>query len=142
MRRVVATIGGVLVLALLAGGLAEATMALGLRGSLTDDILLRPVSSGKKTSAAATPTPKASVPTEAPVVRTTPAPTPAPTPAAPTATTSSFVHMRAGKSTSTAIIVDLNGGTVVQLLSDSDAQWQQVEYNGQTGYIFKTYLNY
>jgi hypothetical protein len=50
--------------------------------------------------------------------------------------------LRAGMSTSTAILTDLNGGTVVQLLSDSDAQWQQVRYNGQTGYIFKTYLIY
>jgi uncharacterized protein YgiM (DUF1202 family) len=50
--------------------------------------------------------------------------------------------MRAGKSTSTAILMDLNGGTAVQLLSDSDAQWQQVQYNGLTGYIFKTYLAY
>jgi uncharacterized protein YgiM (DUF1202 family) len=50
--------------------------------------------------------------------------------------------MRAGKSTSFAILLDLNGGSTVELLSDSDAQWQQVRYNGQTGYIFKTYLVY
>jgi uncharacterized protein YgiM (DUF1202 family) len=141
MQRVVATIGGVLVLALIAGGLAEATIAGGHRGSLANDILLRPVASPRKV---ATPTP--APPTLGPVATTTPTPAPAitatPSPAIPTATTSSFVHMRAGKSTSTAVIVDLNGGTTVQLLSDSDAQWQQVEYNGQTGYIFKTYLNY
>jgi uncharacterized protein YgiM (DUF1202 family) len=141
MQRVVATIGGVLVLALIAGGLAEATIASGHRGSLANDILLRPAASSKKV-AAPIPTP----PTVGLVV--TPKPTPSqaatttPTPAVPTATTSSFVHMRAGESTSTAVIVDLNGGTTVQLLPDSNSQWQQVEYSGQTGYIFKTYLIY
>ena len=129
-------------LALLAGGLTEATMALGGRGGLSNDTLLRSLHQ----TATPTPTPPAATPTVAPspTVVSTPAPTvtPAATPVAPKATTNSFVHMRAGKSTSTAIVMDLNGGTVVELLSDSDAQWQQVRYNGVTGYIFKTYLAY
>ena len=140
MGRVIVTFSGVLVLALLAGGLTEGTMALGHRGSLADDVLLRPHKSAK-----ASPTPKPTVaptPKPTPGAVSTPVPTPVPTPATATATTNSFVHLRAGKSTSTAILTDLNGGTVVQLLSDSDAQWQQVRYNGLTGYIFKTYLTY
>ena len=146
MGRVAATFGGVLVLALLAGGLTEATMALGGRGRLSNDALLRPLHQGAKSTVTPTPsvTPQATA-TPTPTVKPTPAATPAPTPtpaASKKATTNAFVHMRAGKSTSTAILVDLNGGTVVELLSDSDAQWQQVRYNGLTGYIFKTYLVY
>jgi uncharacterized protein YgiM (DUF1202 family) len=64
------------------------------------------------------------------------------TPAVRTAVTNSFVHLRAGKSIYTAILTDLNAGTRVQVLPDSDAQWQQVRYNGLTGYIFKLYLTY
>jgi uncharacterized protein YgiM (DUF1202 family) len=115
-------------------------MALGHNGSLTNDVLLRP-----SPSATAKPTPKPTVsvtPTVTPTPLVTPQPKATPTPAAATATTNSFVHLRAGKSTSTAILTDLNGGTVVTLLPDSDSQWQQVQYNGLTGYIFKTYLTY
>ncbi len=85
-------------------------------------------------------------PTPAPVVQPTPAPAPvvAPpaAPAAKTAATVSFVHMRAGKSTSTAIVLDLDGGTVVTLRNDSDPTWQGVSVNGKDGYIYKTYLQY
>jgi hypothetical protein len=138
VERVVATFGGVLVLALVAGALTEATLAFGHHGRLTNDALLRPLG---------TPTPSPSVapkatPTPKPTATPTPTPTPTATPVAATATTNAFVHMRAGKSTSTAILIDLNGGTVVTLLPDSNAQWQQVRYNGLTGYIFKTYLQY
>jgi len=141
MERVVATFGGVLVLALLAGGLTEATMALGHRGSLANDTALRPLThTTAKPSPTVSATPKPSA-TPAPTATPTPAPTATPV-AAAVATTNSFVHMRAGKSTSTAILTDLNGGTQVQLLPDSDAQWQQVRYNNLTGYIFKTYLTY
>ena len=140
VSRVAAILSGILVLALLAGGLTEATLAIGHSGRITDDRSLRPAQAtptasprGAKPSA----TPTASVkPTASPTV------TPMPTPAGPTATTNSFVHLRAGKSTSTTILADLDGGTVVQLLPDSDAQWQEVRYNGLTGYIFKSYLAY
>jgi uncharacterized protein YgiM (DUF1202 family) len=133
MGRITATLAGVLVLALLAGVLTEASLALGHRGQVSDDAKARPAVSTKspspKSSASATPTP-------------TSAPTPAATPALRSATTNSFVHMRAGKSLSSTILLDLNGGTVVYLLPDADAQWQQVQYSGATGYIFKTYLTY
>jgi hypothetical protein len=138
MGRATVIFSGILVLALLAGGLTEATLALGHRGALSDDRSLRPDTSVVRS---ASPSPSASASPSA-----TPAPavasTPVPTPGLPTATTNSFVHLRAGKSTSTAILIDLNGGTVIQLLPDVDAQWQQVQYNGLTGYIFKTYLTY
>jgi uncharacterized protein YgiM (DUF1202 family) len=134
MGRWAVILGGVLVLALLAGGLTEATLALGGQGRLADDLLLRPT-----VAHVATPTP---TPTPSPSLSATPTPTPVATPVVPTAVTNSFVHLRAGKSTSTNILIDLNGGTTVQLLADSDAQWQQVKYNGLVGYIFKTYLIY
>lgn len=75
----------------------------------------------------------------------TPAPAvaaPAPEPAAPTATTKSFVRFRAGRSTSSAVLAELQAGTVVTLGSYVDSKWQQATYNGQTGYIAKTYLQY
>jgi hypothetical protein len=80
------------------------------------------------------------------VVAPTPAPAPvvAP-PAAPpqkTATTSSFVHMRQGKSTATPILYDLDGGTTVILRDDADPSWQGVIYQGTSGYIYKDYLLY
>ncbi len=114
-------------------------MALGGRGSLANDILLRPLNLGGTPSPTVTPKPTAS-----PTPTATPAPTPVPTVAVPTATTNSYpiVHMRAGKSASTGVITDINGGTLVQLLPDSDSQWQQVRYNGLSGYIFKLYLTY
>jgi hypothetical protein len=140
MGRVLTMLGGVLVLALLAGGLAEATLALGHHGKIANDLLLRPSQSPQPT-ATASPT---LVPT--PILTPTPIPagTPSPiaTPVVKRAITNSFVHMRAGKSIYTNILVDLNANTAVVLLPDSDAQWQQVQYNGLTGYIFKTYLTY
>jgi hypothetical protein len=142
MGRVVATFGGVFVLALLAGGLTEATLALGHRGSLSNDSLLRPAATKVKPSPTASPVSTKPTVTPVPTPVATPIPTPIATPAASIATTNAFVHMRAGKSTSTAILIDLNGGAVVRLLSGGDAQWQQVQFNGLTGYIFKTYLTY
>jgi uncharacterized protein YgiM (DUF1202 family) len=138
MGRVFAIVGGVLVLALMAGVLTEATLAVGHHGRIVDDVLLRPRASGTPTPSA-TPT---ATPSATPVATPVPTPVPTATPVERTARTSSFVRMRAGKSTSTAILYELNGGTIVTLLPDADAQWQQVRYSGQTGYIFKTYLIY
>ncbi len=135
MGRRAAIFFGVLLLAIVAGVLTEATLAIGHRGGIADDKALRPSS----TPAARTPTPIPSA-SPTPTISVTPAPTP--TPSAPTAVTNSFVHMRSAKSTSSNIIMDLNGGTTVELLSDVDLQWQQVRYNGQIGYVFKTYLTY
>lgn len=136
MGRVTATLAGVLVLALLAGVFTEATLAVGHRGQTTDDSKARPTTAVKAvTSRTPSPTPSAAA-------SATPAATPTPTPALQTATTNAFVHMRADKSTTAAILFNLDGGTVVYLLPDSDAQWQQVQYNGTSGYIFKSYLAY
>ena len=125
-----------MVLSLASFGLAEATMVLGHRSVVTDDRSVRP-STQTKISASPSPSPSAT-PTATPA----PSPTPLATPAAATATTISFVHMRTGASTATPIVVDLNGGSVVTLGAYSDAQWQQVSYNGQSGYVFKAYLRY
>lgn len=80
---------------------------------------------------------------EEPKVETpAPAAVPVPEPVAPTATTKSFVRFRAGRSTSSAVLAELQAGTVVTLGSYSDVKWQQATYNGQTGYIAKVYLQY
>jgi hypothetical protein len=81
-------------------------------------------------------------PAPTPAAKPAPATTPTPAPAVNTATTSSFVHLRAAKSTSSAIITDLNAGTVVQLGEDADATWQGVTYQGKSGYIYRAYLQY
>jgi uncharacterized protein YgiM (DUF1202 family) len=125
---------GVLVLALLAGGMTEATLAIGHRGSINDDTKERPAHSSAATSSPKA-TPKPSMPVT-PAVTATPTPAATPTPG-PTVTTNSFVHMRADKSTSSQIIANLDGGTVLQELPDSDSQWQQVMYNGTKGYVYK-----
>lgn len=132
MQRAVFVLLGVLVLSLAAFGLAELTMVYGQRSAITDDRSVR-----LSTSPQATATP---IPT--PSVTPTPVPTPVPTAAAPTVTTISFVHMRTGASTSTPILTDLNGGTVLTLGAYADSQWQQVYYNGRSGYVFKAYLRY
>ena len=89
------------------------------------------------------PAPKpAAHPAAKPAAAAKPAtPTPA-APAIPTATTNSFVHLRAAKSVSSAILTDLNAGTTVQLGSDADATWQGVTYQGKSGYIYRAYLQY
>jgi len=129
---------GILVLALLAGLLTETTLALGHRGGIVDDTLFRPAATPSPThTPTATPKPTVSPPTSA-----TPKPTPVATPAYKTATTNSWVRMRATKSLSGTVLYQLTAGTSVRLMPDSDASWQQVQYNGSTGYIWKAYLNY
>jgi hypothetical protein len=57
-----------------------------------------------------------------------------------TAITTTLVHFRSQKDVNSKIITDLQPGTVVQLRDDSDGTWQGVSYNGQDGFIFKSYL--
>jgi uncharacterized protein YgiM (DUF1202 family) len=85
-----------------------------------------------------------SSPTPVPLAQSTPAPSPSPAATATlsTATTNAFVHLRAANSTTAAILADLNGGTVVELLPQSDSSWQQVRYNGQVGFVYRSYLSY
>src|SRR6266704_1140670 len=117
MGRVFATLSGVLILALFAGGMTEAALAVGHTGWLADDVKVRPgMASSPKQSA----TPKASA-TPSPTATPKPASTPV---AAPGAITNSFVHLRASNSLSSAILVNLDGGTALQLMPYSDSQWQ------------------
>jgi len=135
--RATAAFCGILLLTCLAAGLTETALAIGHQGGIVDDTMLRP----PVRSASPSPHPTA---TPSPSPSATPIATPLATPAqsAPTATTSSFVHLRASNSTSSSILSNLNGGTVVQLLSGGDSLWQEVEYDGTVGYIFKSYLTY
>lgn len=88
------------------------------------------------------PTTVAQQPTkvEAKPVAPAPAPAPAAAPAVKTGITVSYVNVRAGKSTSTAIVANLEAGTVVELRDGSNSTWQAVTYQGKPGYIFKEYL--
>ena len=145
MQRVVFVLIGVMALSLVAFGLSEATMAVGHRNGFTAGLWPH-ASALPKVVTSPSPSPSSSVsplalPSAAPVATPTPAPLASPS-VIPTATTVSFVHMRAGASTATPIVVDLDGGAVVTLGAYVDSQWQQVTYNGQNGYIFKTYLRY
>jgi hypothetical protein len=119
---------GVLVITLMAAGLTELTLAHGGRLSAIDGVAPAP---------SHTPTP---TPTPSPSATATPTPSATPTPR--TAVTNGFVHLRAAASTSSAIVANLDGGTTVQLGSYVDSQWQGVVVNGQSGYIFRSYLNY
>ncbi len=135
MKRALFMALGIIALTLIAAGLTEATLAMGHRGDLTKDPVVHTTVSPTPTA-----TPSVTPPTVAPTP--TPSATPTPTPVVPTATTNGFVHLRAGASTATAIVTDLNGGTTVTLGAYSDSQWQEVYYNGLHGYIFKSYLAY
>lgn len=93
-----------------------------------------------------TPTPSATpspTPTPTPVATPLPTPVATPTPIAQrTAVTNGFVRMRAGKSTSSAIVTELQGGSTVILGNDETSLWQQASYGQFSGYIWKSYLNY
>jgi hypothetical protein len=137
VKRVVFTAVGILSLTLVAAGLTELTLALGHQGKLVDSPTARP-SVLPSPSATSTPSPTPVLtPVSTPVV--TPVPTPKP---GTTAVTNGYVRLRAGASTSTAILAELNAGTVLILGPYRDSQWQQVTYNGINGYVFRTYLIY
>lgn len=127
-RKIVALIPGVLLILVVAG-----LLTYGARLAVTE--VTKPKPPATKTVVVVKEEPKVEAP--APVVAT-----PAPEPAAPTATTKSFVRFRAGRSTSSAVLAELQAGTVVTLGSYVDSKWQQATYNGQTGYIAKVYLQY
>jgi uncharacterized protein YgiM (DUF1202 family) len=59
-----------------------------------------------------------------------------------TATTNSYVHLRAAKSVNSTIITNIVAGTTVQLRDDADPTWQGVTYQGKAGYIYRAYLQY
>jgi hypothetical protein len=106
---------------------------------------------GSKRTAAVHQLPSASpTPSATPLPSSTPSATPTPTPVATplstptqrTAVTNGFVHMRVGKSTSSAIVVDLQAGSTVVLGSDETSLWQESTFGSYHGYIWKSYLNY
>lgn len=80
-------------------------------------------------------------PTKPPATTTKPAANPAPV-ASKIATTTTLVHLREAKSTSSTNITNIQPGTSVQLRDDSDITWQGVTYQGKTGYIYRDYLQY
>ena len=50
------------------------------------------------------------------------------------------VHLRSGKSTSSASLGVISGGTSVTVTDQSDSSWYQVSVNGKTGYMFREYV--
>jgi hypothetical protein len=99
------------------------------------------------------PAPTQTKPETKPTPQATSAPTPAPAPAvqqtpatgtsAPkTATTTTLVHFRTEKTSSSTNIGDIPEGSTVTLRDDSDANWQGVTYQGKNGYIYSSYLKY
>ena len=59
-----------------------------------------------------------------------------------TATTTTLVHFRAQKSTSSENLGDIPEGSTVQLRDDADTTWQGVTYQGKDGYIYSSYLKF
>lgn len=150
MERAALTAIGLLVIGVLAAGLTETALALNQRGFIAE--VAPAVKSGPTPTSArpgvtatpqltATPVPPA-VPNVTPTPVPTPLPTPVPTVVVPGAVTNSFVHLRAGASTATPILTDLQAGTRVVLGSYRDSQWQEVTVNGYHGYVFRAYLQY
>lgn len=122
---------GILVLTAFGAGVTELSMAAGRQ---TAD---RPA---RTPAPSVSPSPQATPPTPSPSVAPALA-NPAPS-GLPTAVTNGFVHMRAGTSTNTPIIADLQAGTTVQLTGKAIGLWQPALYNGLNGYIYTPYLNY
>ena len=50
-----------------------------------------------------------------------------------------YVRVRTGPSTSSSIITSLNTGAKLDVTGIT-GEWYQVKYNGQTGYVYKSYL--
>lgn len=51
----------------------------------------------------------------------------------------SYVRVRAGASTSSSILATVHTGTTMTI-TGTTGEWYQVSYNGQTGYVYKSYL--
>ena len=134
MTRILSIVFGITALALLASILTETSLALGTRQTTSPEPVHQATVVSPKVIPKTTPTP-------APTPAVTPTPAPV-APALPTATVNGFVHLRASATTSSAIIIDLNVGNVVQYAQVDAGLWQAVTYNGQNGYIYKSYLNY
>jgi hypothetical protein len=132
VTRTLATVFGITVLALLASGLTEASLALGSRQTISPEPMQKIAVVSPKVITTVKPPPAALVP--APAVPATPAQL--------SATVNGFVHLRSAATTSSPILVDLNAGNVVQYTAVDSGLWQAVTYQGQSGYVYKSYLNY
>ena len=51
----------------------------------------------------------------------------------------SYVRVRSGPSTSSSILATVHTGTTMSI-TGTTGEWYQVSYNGQTGYVYKSYL--
>jgi class 3 adenylate cyclase len=122
---------GILVLSGFGAGATELSLAMGQPADAPLE------HSAAKPSLSVKPSPSAT-----PITAASPSPTASPTPNLPTAVTNGFVHMRAGTSTGTAIVANLNAGSIVYLTGQAIGIWQPVIYQGLNGYIYTPYLNY
>lgn len=101
----------------------------------------RQLAAQPKPTPTATPTPTP-MPTPTSTPTPTPTATPVPTPVQRTATTIDYVRMRAAKSTSSAVVTELQGGSVLILGPDETSLWQEAYYGQYHGYVWKGYLRY
>lgn len=139
MRRGVLIIIGVAIIALGAAALTELTLAVGSRRATIEPTVRMTSKITSKPASSPSPSPSA---TPSPTPVTVSPPTPTAAPSGRQATTNSFVRLRAQPNTASAVLEGLDGGTVVALGDYQDAQWQGVTVHGQSGYIYRTYLNY
>jgi uncharacterized protein YgiM (DUF1202 family) len=114
-------------LALIATGLTEASLALGKTQTTSPEPAHKVTTPAVKTT------------TVKPVAPISAAPT---APVLPTATVNGFVHMRSSPTTSASIIIDLNAGDVVSYSKVDPGPWQSIIYQGTYGYVYNTYLNF
>ena len=71
----------------------------------------------------------------------TPTPTPAPSPGTGSATVTSSLNLRAGPSTSDAVIAVMPAGSTVTLTGNSSNGFLSVTFNGRAGWASATYLD-
>ena len=140
MGRILISTFAVLVIAAFSGVAAESSLVLAGRQTTSHETAVSP------TTTTTAPKPVVPVaPSPEPVSTPAPISTPAPVIAAPsttTATITGYVHMRADRSTASAVLVDLYSGYIVSYTTVDSGLWQAVSYNGISGYVFKDYLTY
>jgi hypothetical protein len=138
--------------AILAGGVLITGGAIGLcyealgHGGIRVAVAEQPSRPSETPSATVKASPSASpaasvAPSISPTLTPTPNLNPSPV-ASRSATTSAVVRLRKTPSTSADIITEVPSGVAVVLGAYSDAVWQQVTYEGVSGYISRTYLTY
>jgi hypothetical protein len=144
MGRLLASTFAILVIAVLSGVAAESSLVLAGRQSTSHEVVPRATTVNHQV---VIPIPVVSAPVSIPPPVTTPIVVPAPTQSAPVtsgykASINGFVHMRADRSATSAIITNLYAGYIVHYSAIDSGKWQAITYNGQPGFVYKDYISY